>query len=40
MPGFIGIGAQKAGTTWLYKMLAQNPSIWLPPFKEVHFFDR
>lgn len=39
MPDFIGIGAQKAGTTWLYDMLAQNPSIWLPPLKEVHFFD-
>lgn len=39
MPDFIGIGAQKAGTTWLYDMLAQNPAIWLPPLKEVHFFD-
>lgn len=39
MPDFIGIGAQKAGTTWLYDMLAQNPSVWLPPLKEVHFFD-
>lgn len=38
-PDFIGIGAQKAGTTWLYDMLAQNPSVWLPPLKEVHFFD-
>lgn len=39
MPQFVGIGAQKAGTTWLYDMLAQNPSVWLPPLKEVHFFD-
>ncbi|MDB5526298.1 MAG: hypothetical protein JWM58_4061 [Rhizobium sp.] len=39
LPDFICIGAQKAGTTWLYEMLAQNPSIWLPPLKEVHFFD-
>lgn len=38
-PDFICIGAQKAGTTWLYEMLAQNPSIWLPPLKEVHYFD-
>ena len=38
-PDFICIGAQKAGTTWLYEMLAQNPSVWLPPLKEVHFFD-
>ncbi|MDB5555007.1 MAG: hypothetical protein JWL86_4991 [Rhizobium sp.] len=40
LPGFIGIGAHKAGTTWLYQMLAQNPSVWLPPIKEVHFFDK
>ena len=39
LPDFICIGAQKAGTTWLYEMLAQNPSVWLPPLKEVHFFD-
>lgn len=38
-PKFICIGAQKAGTTWLYEMLSQNPSVWLPPVKEVHYFD-
>jgi hypothetical protein len=40
LPDFIGIGTHKAGTSWLYQMLAQNPSVWLPPFKEVHFFDQ
>ncbi|MBL0370980.1 sulfotransferase [Rhizobium sp. KVB221] len=40
LPSFICIGAQKAGTTWLYEILSQNPGIWLPPLKEVHFFDR
>jgi hypothetical protein len=40
LPDFICIGAQKAGTTWLYSMLAQNPSIWMPPLKEVHYFDQ
>lgn len=39
LPDFICIGAQKAGTTWLYEMLAQNPSIWLPPLKELHFLS-
>lgn len=39
LPSFICAGAQKAGTTWLFEMLAQNPSVWLPPLKEVHFFD-
>lgn len=38
-PQFICIGAQKAGTTWLYEALSQNPTIWLPPLKEIHYFD-
>ncbi len=39
-PFFIGIGAQKAGTTWLYQKLHRHPQIWVPPEKELHFFDR
>lgn len=38
-PDFLGIGAQKAGTTWLSQMLGQHPALWTPPFKEVHFFN-
>lgn len=38
-PTFLGIGAQKAGTTWLYRGLELHPDIWLPPVKELHFFD-
>ena len=38
-PDFLCIGARKAGTTWLYKNLAQHPQIWLPPVKEVHYLD-
>lgn len=38
-PTFIGIGAQKAGSTWLYRALELHPGIWLPPVKELHFFD-
>lgn len=38
-PDFLCIGAQKAGTTWLYSMLSQNESIFLPPIKEIHFLD-
>ena len=38
-PDFLGIGAQKAGTTWLSQMLGQHPQIWTPPFKEVQFFN-
>jgi len=39
-PNFIGIGAQKAGTTWLYSQLSKHPSVWMPPIKELHYFDR
>jgi hypothetical protein len=38
-PNFICIGAQKAGTTWIDAQLRQHPSVWMPPMKEVHFFD-
>ena len=40
LPDFIGIGAQKAGTSWLARNLAAHPQIWVPPLKELHFFDR
>ena len=38
-PDFVGIGAQKAGTTWLYRNLRDHPQIWMPK-KEVHYFDQ
>lgn len=41
-PDFVGIGAQKAGTTWWYELLAAHPGVWSRPdlHKERHFFDR
>jgi sulfotransferase family protein len=39
-PNFLGIGAQKSGTTWLHDNLARHPQVWLPPVKEIHYFDR
>jgi hypothetical protein len=39
LPQILCIGAQKAGTSWLHENLAKNPGIWVPPFKEMHFFD-
>jgi len=38
-PAFIGIGAQKAGTTWLWENLRLHPRLWLPLVKELHWFD-
>ena len=38
-PDFLCIGAERAGSTWLYKNLKKHPEIWLPPVKEIHYFD-
>jgi hypothetical protein len=38
-PRFLVIGAQKAGTTWLYYCLIHHPEIFLPTPKELHYFD-
>ena len=35
----LGIGAQKAGTTWLHRYLTGRPGIFMPPDKELHYFD-
>jgi hypothetical protein len=39
LPDFLGIGAQKAGTTWLHECLRCHPELYLPPQKELHYFD-
>lgn len=39
LPHFLCIGAQKAGTSWLFANLNQHPSVWMPPIKELHYFD-
>ena len=40
LPKFIGIGAQRAGTTWLMQHFRGHPDIWVSPRKELHYFDR
>lgn len=37
---FLGIGAQKSGSTWLYGQLVRHPGIRFPAGKEVHFWDQ
>ena len=40
MIDFLGIGAQKSGTTWLVKNLKEHPAVWTPHrIKELHYFD-
>ena len=36
---FVCIGAQKAGTTWLARMLSRHPQVFVTPVKEIHYFD-
>ena len=38
-PDFLCVGAQKGGTSWLYRQLAEHPDFWMPPVKELHYFD-
>ena len=37
---FLGIGAPRCGTTWLYDRLSEHPDFQLPKVKEIHYFDR
>lgn len=39
-PDFIGIGDQKAATSWIFQCLAEHPDICGSSSKEVHFFDK
>ena len=36
---FIGIGAQKCATSWVYACLYEHPEVCIP-VKEIHFFSR
>ncbi len=39
-PGVLyGIGAQKAGTSWLFQALRRHPQIAFPLRKEAHYWD-
>jgi len=38
-PDFLCVGAQKAGTSWLYRQLEPHPDFWMPPVKELHYLD-
>jgi hypothetical protein len=39
-PDFLCVGAQKAGTSWLYRQLEPHPDFWMPPVKELHYLDK
>ena len=40
LPTFLGIGAPRAGTTWLNVLLATHPDVYMPTLRdEIRFFD-
>ncbi len=39
LPNFICVGAQKAGSSSLYKLLQSHPEIYLSEKKEIHYFN-
>ncbi len=39
-PNFLYIGIARAGSTWLFDMLRQHPEIFVPPAKDIYFFDQ
>lgn len=38
-PNFLCIGGQRSGTSWLHGNLNKHPEIWLPPVKEILYFN-
>lgn len=41
LPTFLGIGAPRAGTTWLNVLLASHPDVYMPTLRdEIRFFDQ
>lgn len=40
-PDFVGVGVQRAGTSWWFDELATHPDVYVPADrpKELHFFD-
>jgi hypothetical protein len=41
LPTFLGIGAPRAGTTWLNELLRSHPDVYTPTLRdEIRFFDQ
>lgn len=38
-PDFLIIGAPRAGTTWLARVLEKHPGVYVSPYKELKFFS-
>lgn len=40
LPDFLYVGAAKSGSSWIYEVLRLHPGIYVPPAKDIQFFDR
>jgi hypothetical protein len=40
LPDFLIIGAMRSGTTTLARLLQAHPEVFVPPVKEIHYFDQ
>jgi Sulfotransferase domain len=40
-PDYVGIGAQRSGTSWWHRLIAEHPGVYRAPGlrKELHYFD-
>jgi hypothetical protein len=38
-PVFLGIGPRRTGSSWLYEVLHRTPGVWMPPVKELRYWD-
>jgi hypothetical protein len=39
LPNFLYIGTSKAGSTWIYDVLARHPDVYMAPGKGLYFFS-
>lgn len=39
-PDFVGLGAQRSGTSWWFRQITGHPDVVAPWGKERHYFDR
>lgn len=39
-PDFLCVGMQKAGTRWLHDQLRAVSGAWMPPIKEINYFNK
>ena len=40
LPNFLFLGPDKAGSSWLFRLLREHPQCFVPECKDIYFFDR